>query len=154
VTAIREFAAASVAERLAEAFPSIPVERARRAAPADEEFPRLIVRAGDVTPNDTEGFGETTYAIGLLVTGYTGAAPDAEDQDLSCEQALSELHARVVEALVAWQPDGVDINEVREAGVTEFIVYDVEDSAQALGEFTASFEVISIRPTGQPFTQV
>ncbi|WP_424138663.1 hypothetical protein [Roseomonas chloroacetimidivorans] len=151
MTPIREKVPATLAERLAEQIPGIPVERARRAAPADEDFPRLIVRAGDVTPNDGTSFGETTYTVTVIVTGYTGAEPDAEDQDLSCEQALSDLHARVVAALAAWQPDGVDLNEVREAGTAEFLVYDIEDSARALGEFTASFEVESVRPTGHPY---
>jgi hypothetical protein len=154
MTPIREKLLADVTERLASTVTDVPVERARRAIPNEDiegDFPRLIVRGGDLASSDGEGYGETTYAVGVVVTGYAKASPYDDDQDLSCEQALSALHARVVAALVSWQPDGVDLNEVREGGQAEFISYDLDESAVAAGEFTATFEAISIRPTGHPY---
>lgn len=151
MTPIRERVLALVYERLKEALPDVPVERARRALVKDEEMPRLVLRGGDMSSSDDVGFGETSYEIGLLVTGYVRADPIPDEQDLACEQAMSLLHARVVAALAGWQPDGVDLNEVRDSGQAEFIAYDLDDSAAAVGEFTASFEAISIRPTGHPF---
>lgn len=154
MTPIREALLAAIAARLAAELPEIPVERARRSPPDPEvegEFPRLVVRGGDLSSSDSESFGETFYGVGAVVTGYVAAPPDAENQDLACEQALSLLHARVVTALVAWQPDGTDLNEVRDAGTADFLVYDIEDSAVAAGEFTAAFEAVSLRPTGHPY---
>jgi hypothetical protein len=153
-TPIREKLLALVADRLADVMSDIPVERARRSIPSEDiegEFPRLIVKGGDLTSSDGEGFGETTYAVEAVVTGYAKASPYDDDQDLSCEQALSALHARVVAALVGWQPDGTDLNEVRDGGGASFIVYDLEESAVAAGEFSATFEAVSIRPTGHPY---
>jgi hypothetical protein len=151
VTPIRDRIAALVTARLGDEIPDVPVEQARRAIVDNDEFPRLVVLAGNVTASDTAGFGETTYVIGVIVVGYASADPDAENQDLSCQQALSALHARVVRALAAWQPDGIDLNEVRESGTAEFIAYDLDDSSEAAGEFTASFDAESIRPTGHPY---
>jgi hypothetical protein len=154
MTPIREYLLAAVANRLAEMIPDVPVERARRAVPNEDiegEFPRLIVRGGDLMSSDGEGYGETTYTVGAVVTGYAKASPYEDDQDLSCEQALSALHAQVVAALMGWQPDGTDLNEVRDGGGADFIVYDLEESAVAAGEFSATFEAVSIRPTGHPY---
>jgi hypothetical protein len=151
MTPIRERALALVAERLAQQLPDVPVERARRAMVEDDEMPRLVVRGGDLSSSDGTAFGETTYGVGVIVVGYAKADPDAEDQDIACEQALSALHARVVKALAAWQPDGTDLNEVREAGGADFTAYDLDDNAAASGEFTAGFEAESIRPTGHPY---
>jgi hypothetical protein len=51
----------------------------------------------------------------------------------------------------SWQPDGMDLNEVRDGGQADFTAYDLDDSATAAGEFVASFEAVSIRPTGHPY---
>ena len=151
MTPIREALLAAVATRLSAAIPDVPVERARRSPPGNEEFPRLILRGGDLGSSDAESFGETTYTVGFVVTGYAAAPGSAANQDLAAEQALSALHARVVKALAAWQPDGTDLNEVRDTGGADFTVYDLEESDIPAGEFTAGFEAISVRPTGHPY---
>ena len=151
MTPIRERLIALVAARLEEQIPDIPLERARRALVDVSEMPRLIVRGGNLSPNDTEAFGETIYAAEVIVIGHVIADPEADNADLACEQLLSELHARVVAALGGWIPDGDDLNEVMESGIAEFLPYDLDESTEPAGEFVARFEAQSIRPTGHPY---
>ena len=144
---LREAALAAIADRLATALPDVVVERARR-APVDidaEPLPRLILRGEDWQADDTEEPGRTHYRIGFSVTGFASAATD-----LAAEQALSLLHARVIEALAGWTPSTPGLGDVAEQSA-EFSLYDAEDAARPAGEFLARFSILAIGPRGGPW---
>jgi len=136
---LREAALAAIADRLAIALPDVVMERARR-APVDvdaELLPRLILRGEDWQADDTEEPGRTHYHLGFSVTGFASATTD-----LAAEQALSLLHARVVEALAGWTPSTAGLGDVAEQGA--------EFSLPA-GEFLARFSLLAIGPAGSPW---
>jgi hypothetical protein len=146
-TPLREAALAAVADRLVTALPDVAVERARR-APVDvdaEALPRLILRGEDWQADDSEEPGRTHYRIGFSVTGFASATTD-----LAAEQALSLLHARVVETLAGWTPSTAGFGDVAEQAA-EFSLYDSEDSARPAGEFLARFTMLAIGPAGGPW---
>ncbi len=146
-TPLREAALAAIADRLTTTLPDVVVERARR-APVDvdaETLPRLIVRGEDWQADDTEEPGRTHYRIGFSVTGFASATTD-----LAAEQALSLLHARVIEALAGWTPSTAGLGDVAEQSA-EFSLYDADDSARPAGEFLARFSMLAIGPSGGPW---
>ena len=145
---LREAALAAIADRLTTALPEVVVERARR-APVDvdaETLPRLILRGEDWQADDTEEPGRTHYRIGFSVAGIASATTD-----LAVEQALSLLHARVVETLAGWTPSTAGLGDVAEQSA-EFSLYDAEDSARPAGEFLARFSMLAIAPSGGPWS--
>lgn len=146
-TPLREAALTAIAARLQAQLLDVVVERARR-APVDvdaETLPRLILRGEDWQADDTEEPGRTHYQLGFSVTGFVSAATD-----LAAEQALSLLHARVVEALAGWTPSTAGLGDVAEQGA-EFSLYDSEDAARPAGEFLARFSMLAIGPSGGPW---
>jgi hypothetical protein len=146
-TPLREAALAAIAERLAAALPDVVAERARR-APVDvdaETLPRLILRGEDWQADDSEEPGRTHYRLGFSVAGFASATTD-----VAAEQALSLLHARVVEALAGWTPSTPGLGDVAEQSA-EFSLYDSEDAARPAGEFLARFTMLAIGPTGGPW---
>jgi hypothetical protein len=145
---LREAALAAVAGRLTTQLPDVAVERARR-APVDtdaESLPRLVLRGEDWQADDTEEPGRTHYRIGFSVAGFAVGITD-----LAAEQALSLLHARVVEALAGWTPSTAGLDDVAELSA-EFSLYDSEDSARPAGEFLARFSLLAIDPSGGPWS--
>ena len=145
---LREAALAAVADRLTNALPDVAVERARR-APVDvdaEILPRLILRGEEWQADDTEEPGRTHYRIGFSITGFASATTD-----LAAEQALSLLHARIVEALAGWTPSTDGLGDIAELSA-EFSLYDSEVSARPAGEFLARFSMLAIAPSGGPWS--
>lgn len=141
---LREAALAAVAARLLAHLPDVVTERARRASvdvDADS-LPRLVVTGGDMTADDSMEPGRTHYAVQVLVAGVVNAA-----SDLAAEQALSVLHARVVDALAGWTPAEPGLGDLAEQGA-EFRLYDAEESAQPAGEFLARFSLLAVSPAG------
>ncbi|NBW16044.1 MAG: hypothetical protein EBR82_49475 [Caulobacteraceae bacterium] len=146
-TPLREAALAAIATRLQAQLPDVVVERARR-APVDvdaETLPRLILRGEDWQADDTEEPGRTHYELSFSVAGFASAATD-----LAAEQALSLLHARVVETLAGWTPSTAGLGDVAEQSA-EFSLYDAEDAARPAGEFLARFSMLAIGPNGGPW---
>lgn len=147
-TALREAALAAVAARLTTALPDAVVERARR-APVDTDsdaLPRLILRGEAWQADTSQEPGQTHYSIGFVITGFIRAG-----SDLAGEQALSDLHARIVAALAGWTPDTPSLGDVVEQDA-DFLLYDAEDSAKPAGEVVARFALLAIPPTGSPYT--
>ena len=144
---LREAALVAIADQLTAALSDVVVERARRAAvDVDAEtLPRLILRGEDWQADDTEEPGRTHYRIGFSVTGFVSATTD-----LAAEQALSLLHARIVEALAGWTPSAAGLGDVAEQSA-EFSLYDSEDSARPAGEFLARFSMLAIGPSSGPW---
>lgn len=145
---LRESALAQVAARLAAQIPTAAVDRARRSPPDTdrETMPRLVVMGQDVGVGDEFDATRTRYEIGIQVKGYVAAG-----SDLALEQAMSLLHARVVQALAAWTPGDSALGELRELGCA-FTPYDVADSARPAGEFEARFALPAYAITGFPFS--
>lgn len=143
-TPIRESVLAAAAAELETLVPAVPVERARRAPVAIAEMPRLVVTGLGMEPDEGQSPLETFWKIGFSVTGYASGATD-----LAAEQALTELHARVVAALQAADlgPGAVQPT----AGFAEMALYDAEASSKPAGQFTVVFEVLAVTPTSSPY---
>lgn len=143
-TPLRESILAAAATRLAAAITDVPVERARRAPPALNEFPRLILRGLSAQPDPTQSPMETFWTFEFEVSGYVTAATD-----LAAEQALSDLHARVMAALenADLGPGAVQPT----AGVAELALYSADDSKTPAGQFSVIFQALSIAPTASPY---
>lgn len=141
---LREAAMAAIAARLVAQMPDVVVERARRSAVVidEETLPRLILRAEDMAADDTEEPARTHYTLTFSVACVAAAATD-----LAIEQALSLLHARVVDALAAWTPADPGLGDIQERGA-EFRLYEAEESAQPAGEFIAGFAMLAVGPAG------
>lgn len=147
-TPIRETALAAIATRLTAQITTATVERARR-APVDtdkETLPRLVLTGGDMTPDHTAEPGMTHHTLAFDVTGYVRAT-----SDLALEHALSALHAQVVASLEGWQPSADGISEATEQGAA-FELYPADESDKPAGLFTATFSILCIAPTGDPYT--
>jgi hypothetical protein len=145
---IRESALAQVAARLIAQIPTAAVDRARRAMPDTdrEAMPRLVVMGLDLSVGDEFDATRTRYEIGFAVRGYVAAG-----SDLGLEQAMSLLHARVVQALANWTPGDAALGDVRELGAA-FTTYDAADSARPAGEFESRFTIPAYAITGFPFS--
>lgn len=146
-TPLREAALAAIAARLAAELPDVPLERARR-SPVDtdkEPMPRLVLTGTDWEADETAEPGQTDYTLGFVVAGYARATTD-----LGIEQALSDLHASAVAAIVGWTPAVDGLGEVSELGA-DFRLYDTEESRKPAGEFLARFSILAIAPLGSPF---
>lgn len=147
-TALREVALAAVAARLTSQLSGVAVERARR-APVDidvETLPRLVVVGGGLTADYTVEHGSTHYTVEFSVAAWaTGST------DLAAEQALSDLHARVVEAIVRWTPADTHLQDPQELQ-TDFEMFDIEEAARPAGAFVARFVMLAIAPDGLPWS--
>lgn len=146
-TPIRETALAAIAARLT-SNTTATVERARR-APVDtdrETLPRLVLLGTEWIADETQEPLTTYYQMGFAVTGYVSARTD-----LLLEQALSDLHAEVLAALVGWNPSDAACVDVAEVDA-EFTIYDAEDSAKPAGEFVARFTALVTAAHGDPYT--
>ncbi len=146
-TPLREAALAAIATRLADEMPGVPLERARR-SPVDtdkEALPRLVLTGTDWEADETAEPGQTHYTLGFVVAGYARATTD-----LGIEQALSDLHASAVAAIVGWTPAVDGLGEVSELGA-DFRLYDTEESRKPAGEVLARFSMLAIAPLGSPF---
>lgn len=141
---LRESVLAAVAEVLAAAIPDVPVERARRARPDIAEFPRIVVRGGDAAPDESQTPMLTFWTFGVIVTGYVKAATD-----LAAEQALSDLHARVVAALQMAELGPASVQPTMR--MAEMALYDAADSSTPAGEFTTIVEALATAPTAYPY---
>ena len=146
-TPLREAALAAIGTRLADQMPGVPLERARR-SPVDtdkEALPRLVLTGTDWEADETAEPGQTHYTLGFVVAGYARATTD-----LGIEQALSDLHASAVAAIVGWTPAVDGLGEVSELGA-DFRLYDTDESAKPAGEFLARFSMLAIAPLGAPY---
>lgn len=143
-TPIREAVLAAVAARLTAQIANTSVLRAVRAPLDARRCPALILRGGDMAADEDQSFGETLWRIGFSVTGMITAATD-----LAAEQALSELHARVIAALQGYDlgPATIQPNVLN----ASFELYLAEDSAAPAGEFTAEFEATAMTPNASPY---
>jgi hypothetical protein len=147
-TPLREAALAEVVARLAAQLPGVTVERARRATvdTDNEALPRVVVRGGDWLADNSQEPGITHWTIGVAVSGFAGGA-----DDLAAEQALSDLHARVVAALAAWTPAIAGLGDLAEENA-DLRLYDADESAKPAGEFVARFSLLAIGPSASPYT--
>jgi hypothetical protein len=119
-----------------------------RRAPVDvdiDTLPRLILRGEEWQADETEEPGLTHYRLAFSVTGFASAATD-----LAAEQALSLLHAHLVQTLAGWTPSTPGLGDIAEQGA-EFSLYDSDASAQPAGEFLARFSMLAIGPSGGPW---
>lgn len=146
--ALREAALAEIAARLTAQLPGVAVERSRRAMvdTDNEALPRVVVRGGDWLADNTQEYGTTHWIIGFSVSGFVGGA-----DDLAAEQALSDLHARVVAALAAWTPATAGLGDIAEADA-DIRLYDADESAKPAGEFIARFSLLATGPSAHPYT--
>ncbi len=145
---LREAALAAVAARLTAELPDVALERARRSQvdTDTEPMPRLVITGEDMQADNGVEFGATHYTIGFWISGFVSAATD-----LGAEQALSHLHARVVDALVRWTPPDDGLTDPTEHDTT-FTLFEAEDSARPAGSFAARFSILAIGPTGGPWS--
>lgn len=143
-TPLRESVLAAVADRLQDMIPGVPVERARRAPVGIDERPRLVVRGGDAAADESQSPMETFWTFGVSVSGYVAAA-----SDLAAEQALSTLHAQVMEALQAVDLGPASVQPT--IGLAEMALYDSADSSAPAGQFTIILEALAVAPTAHPY---
>jgi hypothetical protein len=143
-TPIREAVLAAVATRLTAQLSGVTVLRAHRAPLDPRKCPAVIVTGGGMDADEDMSFGETQWRIGFSVAGYIKAATD-----LAAEQALSDLHARVIAALQNHDLGPATI----QPNITgaEFELYSIEESAAPAGEFNASFEALAMTPAASPY---
>lgn len=144
MTPLRESVLAAVVEVLAAAIPDVPVERARRAQPDIAEFPRIIVRGGNAVPDKSQTPTLTFWTFGVLISGYAKASTD-----LGAEQALSDLHARVVAALQMAELGPASVQPTMR--VAEMGLYSADKSKTPAGEFTTVIEALATAPTAYPY---
>lgn len=143
-TPIREAVLAAVAARLKAQLAGVTVVRALRAPLDARHCPAVILRGGDMVADEDQSFGETLWRIAFSVTGMITAS-----EDLAAEQALSELHAKVIAALQGYDLGPATIQpNVLEA---TFELYAAEESATPAGEFTALFEATAMTPNASPY---
>ncbi|WP_372918671.1 hypothetical protein [Sandarakinorhabdus sp.] len=146
-SSVREAAIAAIFARLTTELAGVVVERVRR-SPIDvtrESLPRAVVTAGDIDADATREPMQTHYTLNFTVAAYV----DAVD-DLALDRALSDLHARIVAALVGWQPATLGLGEVAEGGAG-FEPFPAGSSKAPAGEMLASFSILAIAPTGAPY---
>ena len=146
-TAIREVALAAIATRLTAEVPTATVERSRR-SPVDtdtETLPRLVLTGTDWNADETAEPLIVHYTLGFAVTGYARGI-----SDLATEQAVTDLHAKVVDALAGWTPTTANLGQPSEEGA-DHRLFDADESAKPAGEFTARFSMLVLAPLGNPY---
>lgn len=143
-TPIREAVLAAIAARLAAQLTGVTVLRSYRATLDPRQCPAVVLTGTSMDAEEDVSFGETQWRIGFAVAGYITATTD-----LGADQALSDLHARVVTALQDHDlgPGFVQSN----IGNAQFELYPAEDSAKPAGEFAASFEALAMTPAKSPY---
>jgi hypothetical protein len=141
---LRETALAAIATRLASQLSGVALDRARF-GPVDvdkEPLPRVVLSSAELTADETAEPLTVHYTLSFAVQGYCtvarGTAP-------AVEIATSTLHARVVAALSGWTPAEPGLGEPSEEGA-DFSIYQAEDSAKPVGEFTARFSMLCLGP--------
>lgn len=143
-TPLREAVLAAVAARLATHLPAVTVERARRGEVTPGEAPILVLTGGDMTPDQGQEPTVTHWTVEFFLQGWA-TGPD----DLTAEQALSQLHADAVAAFEAWFPEDPQIQVT--AGETVFESYDPEDSSPPFGAFAMRCSALAFAPSGSPY---
>jgi hypothetical protein len=94
--AMREAGFRGLQRTLEAAFPTMPLERNRRAPIDDrEELPRLVLRDGGHEASNQDAAEEAAYTVTATVEAY---AKGGDDTLLG--ETLNDLHARIVAALV------------------------------------------------------
>jgi hypothetical protein len=143
-TPIREAILAAVATRLTAQLAGVTVLRAYRAGLDPRLCPAVIITGTSMDADEDISFGETQWRIGFSIAGYITATTD-----LAADQAMSDLHARVVAALQDYDlgPGFVQSN----VGSAQFELYPAEESAKPAGEFSASFEAMAMTPAKSPY---
>lgn len=143
-TPIREAVLTAVEARLKAQLAGVTVLRAHRAPLDPRQCPAVVITGGGMDADEDMSFGETQWRIGFSVAGYITARTD-----LAAEQALSDLHARVIAALQNYDLGPATI-QANIAGA-EFELYAVEESAAPAGEFNATFEALAMTPAASPY---
>jgi hypothetical protein len=142
-TPVRELVIAAAFARLEEVLPArvedVTVERSRRAEPEPEErLPLVVVRArGELQPVPDLSAGDQVWAVEFGVDGWAGAL-----DDLEAEQAVAELEAVVIEALLDQplvRPDGTDLTTGVELVSSNASLFDAAENANPEGSFSATF---------------
>lgn len=144
MTPLRESVLAAVAARLAALISDVPVDRARRAPVEIGDFPRLVLIGTSAFGDEGQSPTETFWTFGFSVTGYAKATTD-----LGAEQALSDLHARVMAALQMAELGPASVQPT--AGLAEMGLYAADDSKTPAGQFSVTFEALAIAPTAHPY---
>ena len=143
-TPIREAVLAAIAARLTAQLTGVTVLRSYRATLDPRQCPAVILTGTSMDADEDMSFGETQWRIGFAVAGYITATTD-----LGADQALSDLHARVVAALQDYDlgPGFVQSN----LSTAQFELYPAEESAKPAGEFSANFEALAMTPAKSPY---
>ena len=141
---LREAAIAAIAARLTEQMPDVAIERARRSpiVVEQESLPRIVVRGEEMGADDSQEPGRTHYTISVSISAVT-----SHGTDMGLEQALSLLHARIVDALAGWTPSEPGLGDLAEQEA-EFRLYDLDESERPAGEVLARFSMLAVSPTG------
>ena len=135
---------AAVAARLRAVITDVPLDTDRRAPVAEAECPRLTLTLGDVSEDLTMAPGEALHRIEVVLRGYATGTTDT-----ACRVALNTMLARAVGALNGWQSGA--IFDVQAGPDRRVMLYDAEESARAMGEFTQGFIAQSMTPAGAPY---
>lgn len=141
---LRDAVLAAVRAQLEAKLPDVPVDRARRAPVARQEFPRLIVTGADAFPDPTQTPLLTHWTFQILITGYV-----AGDDDEDAEGALSLLHARLMEALEVASLG--DFSILVTPGPAEMELIDTDRSSWAAAKLAVSISVLAAAVSGYPY---
>ena len=139
MTAIRELLAAAVHARLTTALTGATVERSRRTDPeVGETLPIVIVRMrGDLQPVPDLSATDEVWQVEFGVEGFAGGA-----NDTAAEQALADLEARTIEALLNQpleRPGGGDLTTGIVLSASSAELFDATENARSEGAFSALF---------------
>lgn len=148
--AAREAAFAALAERLAQAMPTTPVERNRRAKLSpQEDFPRLVLRDGGQNPL-SDAVGEEAWSVSAVVEGYV-SGPEQQ-----AGPAASDLYARVAEALCSEAIIGAagQMELYVSEGSLDFDVVAISDSAPMVAAFYLDLSFQLRLPAGLRFLDI
>lgn len=134
----------AVAARLRAVITDVPLDLDRRSPVAESECPRLVLIQGDLLEDLTMAPGEALHRIEMRLLGYVSA-----NADTACRVAVNTLLARSIAALNGWQ-SGL-IFDVQAGPERRVALYQAEESARAMGEFTQGFFAQAMTPAGAPY---
>lgn len=141
---IWDAAMAAVAARLRAVITDVTLDLDRRSPVAAGECPRLTLTLGQPSEDLTMAPGEVLHRIDVQLQGFATGATDTD-----CRVALNTLLARAVAALDGWQSGLIfDVQASPDRRVT---LYDAEEHARAMGEFTQGFIAQAMTPAGAPY---
>ena len=142
--ALRDAVLAAVRAKLQQVIPDVPVDRARRAPVAREEFPRLVVVGADAVPDQSRTPHLTHWDFQVLILGYVAGG---DDEDAEAE--LSLLHARLMQALEIAELG--DFSIMVTPGPAEMELLDTARSSWAAAKLAVGISVLASAVSGYPY---